>query len=332
MQIAIEDMSVVIQGNIERKTIKKVLRSIRKNLRGAEIVLSTWIGTDVEGLDYDILVLNSDPGNAVYDYANRVVNNCNRQLQSTQNGLKAATRKYTLKLRSDLNVLGKGFLKYWDEFLEADNEYRLFQHKVLVSSVYAREYSDETGLPTPFHPSDFWFFGLTSDLKEYFLETPMMGRDALGCYSYKYPNRVPYTTACWQFPPEQYFCVSYVRRKYQSIEFTDLSDWNEQIIKLSNCILYSNFVFLGVAQSDIVSVKKHRFFMRFDMLLPGLITFDKFKQRYEEYCRHEKKDINQELEREKFLFYRWRLIKRIRIVGSFFKDIFRIVRYCFFKF
>ena len=52
-----EDISVVVQGAIDKFNTPKCLKSIRKVLPRAEIVLSTWEKSDVNGLDYDILVL-----------------------------------------------------------------------------------------------------------------------------------------------------------------------------------------------------------------------------------------------------------------------------------
>ena len=57
-----KDISIVVQGAVDPKNTPKCLTSIRKYLPGAEIILSTWEGTDCTGLDYDVLVLNKDPG------------------------------------------------------------------------------------------------------------------------------------------------------------------------------------------------------------------------------------------------------------------------------
>ena len=48
-----EEISVIVQGPIHKKRTKKTLQSIRTNLPNAEIILSTWEGSDVKGLDFD---------------------------------------------------------------------------------------------------------------------------------------------------------------------------------------------------------------------------------------------------------------------------------------
>ena len=95
-----KDISVVVQGYVSEET-KFLLYSIRKYLPEAKIIVSTWDYCCVEGWDYDVLVLNSDPGAIpceIWDNFTRV-NNGNRQILSTKNGIDKVTTKYTLKLR-----------------------------------------------------------------------------------------------------------------------------------------------------------------------------------------------------------------------------------------
>lgn len=92
-----QDISVVVQGAISKEETPKCLKSIRKFLPNAEIVLSTWEGSDVSFLNglYDILLLNKDPGAGYYYKTETTVkyNNINRQLFSTQKGLKKSNKK-----------------------------------------------------------------------------------------------------------------------------------------------------------------------------------------------------------------------------------------------
>ena len=79
-KIKSKDISVVVQGAINSEVTPKCLESIRKYLPEAEIILSTWEGSDVVGLDYDKLVLNKDPGTFIYKRSNGAIteNNMNR--------------------------------------------------------------------------------------------------------------------------------------------------------------------------------------------------------------------------------------------------------------
>ncbi len=105
-----QDITVVVQGAVDKKNTKLCLESIRKYLPGAEIVLSTWKDTDVTKLDFDKVVLNPDPGGYKDKYVNTFTNNTLRQLISTQNGIKRATRKYIIKIRSDLILKSNPFI------------------------------------------------------------------------------------------------------------------------------------------------------------------------------------------------------------------------------
>lgn len=286
MNINSSNISVVVQGAIDKNITPKCLKSIRKFLPEAEIILSTWENSDVEGLDYDFLVLNQDPKALVYNFVCDVKNNFNRQLVSTKNGIKNLNRPYCLKLRSDLIIRNNDFLNYFELFAARNNDYKIFEKKILCCAIYSREKSCRvigTGFPTPFHPSDFWMFGLTDDLKNYFCNCPMQTQNEAANWSFKYPNRLPYTSMLWRFSPEQYFCVNWVKKYYPDLQFDDWSDWNPKNIELSKNILYNNFVFLGYEESGIYS-KKHFGAERIKSSIQGLITYDLFQKRYKEYC------------------------------------------------
>lgn len=107
-----KDISVVVQGAINPTETPKTLKSIREYLPDAQIILSTWEGADVNGLDYDILIENKDPGTVllISRKNKKIYNNVNRQLLSIQEGLKKVERKYTLKFRSDLILENANFL------------------------------------------------------------------------------------------------------------------------------------------------------------------------------------------------------------------------------
>lgn len=263
MQIEDKDISVVVQGGISKKYTYNCLKSIRKYLPNSELIISTWKGQDLTHFDCDKTILNIDPGakRQFYDkdcYNSNVVNNGNRQLISTQSGIQGSTRKYILKLRTDHLLLSSDFLHFFGKFSERKIDYSIFTHKVLVSSIYSREFADRkqgNGLPTPFHPSDFWFFGLREDIEDYFMQCPLQTEEESGNWSFKFPDRKPYAQAYWRFPPEQHFCVNWLKKHDVELNFYDLSDWSESMIQLSNNLLYNNFIFLNCNQSGIICPK-----------------------------------------------------------------------------
>ena len=228
------DISVIVQGAINKEETPKCLRSIRKHLPGAEIILSTWEGSNVSDFTglYDILILNKDPGAPIIEeYKLRTVyNNMNRQLLSTQAGLKLATRKYSLKFRTDLILTSNKFLKYFDSFPCRTQDYKLFEHKILTSALFSKFYlyydrKEKRWVNVPFHISDWWLFGLTNDLKTYFLDTKLVEEPEFTTYFNLTENKnkiTPYGEIKFKFAPEQYFGYSCFSRNFDDIFMQDL--------------------------------------------------------------------------------------------------------------
>jgi hypothetical protein len=102
MNISSKDISVVVQGPIHKQDnlTKRVLESVRTHLPDAELILSTWKGSEVDGLNYDILVENHDPG-TINNFLSGSENFL-RQVTSTFSRLQASSRKYVLKSRTDV--------------------------------------------------------------------------------------------------------------------------------------------------------------------------------------------------------------------------------------
>jgi hypothetical protein len=261
--IASSDISVIVQGPVHSTQTKKTLQSIRKNLPDAEIILSTWENSNLDGLDFNTLVLNKDPGTKLIKAykSKKIFDNLNRQLISTQEGLKKATKKYTLKLRSDLIISNTLFLDNFDGFEARTSEYKLFEHKVLIPMLFTRHnYRVEKNkkVEMPFHISDWWFFGLTTDIKTYFEQTELVDNSVFPEYFNLVSNiekKNPYGKLKNKFAPEQYFAYSCFARAYKDIYMEDAADVNGELMcKFKKCLL-NNFIVLDFKHSGIYSNK-----------------------------------------------------------------------------
>ena len=167
--VNIEDISFVVQGPIISDFTKKVCESIRALAPNAEIVLSTWEGSALEDLEYDIVVENKDPGcfklilpEVMDNGSDEYVMNVNRQIISTINGLKRATKKYACKLRSDLQLKNLSFIEYYKKY-DAPIKYpynKYINHRVVTLPAA----NPERCIPCPFYLCDWFFFGLREDL------------------------------------------------------------------------------------------------------------------------------------------------------------------------
>ena len=256
MSVDSRNISVVVQGAVDAVVTQKCLKAVRRFLPEAELILSTWKSERTEKLDADCIVLSEDPGQDGYCFKkdNVLSDNTNRQLRSVQAGLERCSRQYTLKLRSDFYISGARFLDFFDAYDKRSSEFLWFRHRVLVCSVFSRRFSDETGFPVLFHPSDWFFFGLTEDIRDYFCRTPLvLSQEDV---AYKFPDRKPYSGLMKRYAPEQYFCISWVRRHNPEIQFDDMTDWSMEKLSLSDSVLFNNFIFLDPKQLALCS-KKH---------------------------------------------------------------------------
>lgn len=124
------DISVIVQGNINKAYTKICLQQIRKILPKAQIILSTWKNSEIEDLEYDVLILNEDPGASVINFKNNTLNNVNRQLLSTKAALRKTNRKFILKTRTDIYYNDFSFLKLYEQY---DYEcFNILSHPLLI--------------------------------------------------------------------------------------------------------------------------------------------------------------------------------------------------------
>ena len=222
-----KEVSIVVQGPIIKNSgpenntnsTKSVLKSIRSCIPEAEIILSTWLGSDIVDLDYDQLVMNSDPGS--WDFLIPTKGqNFHRQFVSTSRGLSLVTRKYAAKLRSDTLLENSGFLKFADDSPSRD-WLRIFSDRVAIS---AYSCFDPRSTQTLFHPSDLFFFGRSNDLRMIF----PVEQD-----SYHWIDS--------PISPEQILWLSALRRKGIPIRLKWHRDFSIRLCRLSERALISNF-------------------------------------------------------------------------------------------
>lgn len=293
-----KDISVVVQGAVDAVNTPKCLASIRKYLPGAEIILSTWEGTKVEGLDFDKVLLNKDPGGSK-DGRTGIQNNINRQLLSTKCGIEKVKRIYCIKLRGDLILRSNKFLGYFSNFPEYDKNYRIFKGRVIQCSYFCKRYLGEARyyvLPTPFHISDWFACGYTEDVYKLF-NIPLTSEPF-------YTNYLNYNEvssarknifgASHQYAPEQYILLNCLLNSGIRVpEFNSIEEYDSENIEFSNKILANNFITLNPSQISLYCGKNgidpYRTWSKSELKLPmyiweGLYRYDIFLQEYKKYC------------------------------------------------
>lgn len=319
-----KDISVVVQGAVDKENTPRCLRSLRKYLPNAEVILSTWEGTDTSGLDYDIVLYNEDPG-GWRDGRTDIPNNLNRQLVSSKNGIKAASRKYCVKIRSDIIFRSSRFLTYFDKFPKRDSEYQVFQERVIFCSYFFKRYLGEaqyTVHPVPFHMSDWFAFGLREDILMLFdipLAEEPENTNYLNIHKI-HTARIDMFGASHQYAPEQYIFLKCIQKKLDIPIFKNIVEYTSENIEFSNRVVASNCIMLNPAQMSLFCGKNgldpYRTWSRFELSLPqfvweGLYRYDVFVSEYRKYC-DPSFCIFAEAKRRKAHYLRWHKLFEVR--------------------
>ncbi|MCR5506982.1 MAG: WavE lipopolysaccharide synthesis family protein, partial [bacterium] len=239
--IEAKDISVVIQGAISSDT-KKVVDSIKKFLPEAEIIISTWKGSNVKNLEYDKIIFNKDIG-AIPFRLNGQKHNLNRQIISTFSGVKKASRKYVLKLRSDIILLNKNFLKYFDMFPCRDSKYKIFKNRIIITNVYTRNSSPQ--MKCLFHPSDWVMFGLKEDIfKMWNIPLAKEPETSQWFTTHKKPDNDIFPDFLTRYHAEQYIWINVLKKNGVNFKFNNYMSYSKKLVQISDRSIFNNFIIL----------------------------------------------------------------------------------------
>jgi hypothetical protein len=253
-----KDITFVVQGPVlqmGRSSTQLCLQSIRRLFPDSRVILSTWKNSDLNNLSYDDLVLSDDPG-AIVSVSNglRLINNLNRQIVSTSSGLQRVSTRYSVKVRSDAILTGRGFVEFLGAFPWRPDAYRLFAARIVISKEFTR--SAKSFVPLAYHPSDLFQFGLTDDLRLYWSITPVAGDRLKDYFLIETPRSWFSMFDRFRFTTEQYLFLDVLRRSGLPVELRDFSEITPAIIELSQNYLLSNFLPI---EPDLLGVEHAKF-------------------------------------------------------------------------
>ncbi|MCH5264463.1 MAG: hypothetical protein J1F02_01085 [Lachnospiraceae bacterium] len=295
-----EDISVVLQGPVNKDTMK-CINSIKNILPGAQIILSTWENTCTEFLEFDEIIYCKDPGCAYWNPPKSVALNINRWIVSSREGVKRATRKYVLKMRTDLEIIHDRFLDYFNQYSERIQEYVLASHKLLIPSVYTTKFlghnaDNKKEITTPLHLSDWYVFGLKEDVWN-FVDIPII--EDLEDFA-RYYERRPYLTqqsySWWtgywlrKYAPEQYIGLCFAKRLFPQWELSHFLSFDDIDLKESEKFVVSNFIILDPIEFGVVftNEEKNSISMNISNLdvdfRYGLYSQYVYEEDYQKYC------------------------------------------------
>ena len=245
------EITFVVQGAINERYTKVALESIRRHFPGSTIILSTWMGASLTGLDFDECILSEDPGAVHQSDDPKILDNVNRQIISSVAGLRVVQTKFAVKTRTDFVFRGKGFVHWLNNKLFRDSEYAIFTNRVVIPNYNVKNHKRMELL---FHPSDLVVAGLTSDVLSMF-DVPLRS----GVESRLFSNRPkPYTkihpSLLSRYTAEQYIWLSSLNDELLK-DFDFYAAFSDELKAISDNYLASNFIVLSAKQFGVKFVK-----------------------------------------------------------------------------
>ena len=252
--IKYSEITVVVQGAIVPIKTVQCLKSIRRRLPGATVILSTWDGSDINGLDFDEIILNKDPGGFVMGGGD--INNVKRQIASTLAGVKLAKTKYTLKIRTDMKIRHTGFLKYVHKFNNYKQEEHFLKERIIIPSYYSR---NPEIWESAMCPSDWASFGLTVDMLNLWNIPYPEKEEEIWFKTHQIPDYVRCITTglVARYFPEQFIWCNFVR-KYKKVVTDNMFDVSPQAISETLHSFANNLIILSMKQFGLEFLKPPR--------------------------------------------------------------------------
>lgn len=290
--IGSEDISIIIQGSFDFNITAKTIYSARFLFPKSQIILSTWDNNEIKN-EYcikkiDAIIQSKEPEAFNFLINGIKLNNINRLILSSKKGLELAERKYTLRLRSDLEVKNKKFLYYFNKFNKT-NEFNIFNSKVICSSFFTLLYEvlNTRMCFTPFHVSDWWHFGYTEDVRKIF------DCDLVDCKTFSQFFDKNYSlylnNKTIKMSPEQYILSELVKKYFSFVKFDNKFDFDYKTINLYAKVLSSNFIPLSDKESGIFSLKEmysnSKHMMKNPVIKDGIVTLKKWQNLYNLYTK-----------------------------------------------
>lgn len=252
-----KDISIIVQGQLfksEQSSTLDVLLSIRKYYPNAEVILSTWNGSEISPQYQslcDLIVLSDDPGDGTYG---KPLLNINRQIVSSKSGIDKATRTYAIKTRTDLNFTSDSLADFMALTLKRSPEFSLGYGHICVADFSTR--SHISGLKVPFWICDFVYAGRREDVKKIFDVNLYTKNDFEYYLTHSKPDYMYRQSDVFQYTPETYFAYNYLKQG-RDIPFENSYDNNSIAMELYSNLFINNFIVLGEKQLGITSLKYH---------------------------------------------------------------------------
>lgn len=215
-------ITVVFQGmvnaypsNSDELTFAEVLRRTREVLPNAKYILSTWNNIEIpKNIELDFIVTSDDPGGLPGIKFDDKVNNVNRQIVSTLNGIRAVKTKYTIKMRTDAYLEHAGFIDLYKRF---NTESTLSNDRIVVNPFFTLDPTIYEHIP--YHISDWFQFAKTDTLLSYW-NVPLMDKATATYYdTNSFAKNSGYFDKKFRvrYAVEQYISLHYAKKMFYPI-------------------------------------------------------------------------------------------------------------------
>ncbi len=250
-ELADGDFSVVVQGPVGPR-LTDVVASVRRVLPAAQLIVSTWQGSDVAGLDADDVILNEDPGSVSlideHGVATARMMNVNRMLVSSRSGVERCERPWAIKLRSDSPMESPAFVEWIDRYPERVDELAVFDRRILTSTIATRPGRAASGYL--FHPSDCVHIGATEDLKRLWATPPIDEAETVAWLVGK-PRPPAFRWGSPRYFNEQVLWLGCLAAAGHHVGYEQAGDVSPELIRRSDLSIVNNFVVLEPWQLGI---------------------------------------------------------------------------------
>lgn len=248
-----KDISFVFHGPVAHRNGSLItnVQNTKKIFPNSEYILSTWEGADSSVFPYfDKVILNKDPGPVAIEPVTGYANNVLRQVVCTANGLKAATKLYAVKIRSDFAVTHSGFIELWSKFIPANPDFLYFKKPVAILSLGC---NDPVRTPGLFHCSDFFYFGLKEDLLTYWdVENQIRAEEDRLLTVFEKIKHPLYGLSFNRLPAEQELFRNFIQKKCnKQFEFKFRDLFSKDLLILSETVMLNNFVLMNHLQAGV---------------------------------------------------------------------------------
>lgn len=321
------EITVVIKGlivgresdNYFDKYTYRSIESVRKFLPDSKIILSTWEGSDVSGLNPDKIILNKDPGSfdMLDNDGNKKFVTVNNQIITSKKGLLEVKTKYSLIIRSDIALVGRGFLRYFEKYNKKTcNGY--LDKKIVVLPTY----SPRRVFKFLFNTCDWVYFGLTKDLNNIF-SIPLINKEKLNGKKIEGFYQISENLGA-----EQYVWINFLK-KYEKINLPNINYFSKELNYKSEESYAKNTIMISAKRFGISCLKMpNSGYGAIPFLSQGLYTFSEYKKIYNKYNDDKIFYIENYLEEILYFFQlKFRFFVK-KVDPNMYKNIVNFIRKC----